>query len=146
MSSCYDSLITVCIYRMATAVDGFYRPRSCGKVMFSQASVILFTGGGPLSPHAPQVTWWGVSVQVGLCPGVSVQGRSLSRGSLSRWVSVQGVSVWGSLSRGGLCLGGLCLGSICPGEGVCPGAISVQEGAYHRERHFTKCQIIKTYF
>ena len=35
-----------------------YRPQhSCGKVMFSQASVILFMGaGGSLSQHASQVT------------------------------------------------------------------------------------------
>ena len=38
----------------------FYRPeRSCGKVMFLHLSVILFTGGGTPSQHAPQVT----------CPG-----------------------------------------------------------------------------
>ena len=50
----------------------------------------------------------GISVQGCLCPGVS-----LSRGSLSRRVSFQGslcpggVSVWGrSLSRGGICPGG----------------------------------------
>ena len=31
----------------------YYRPqRSCGKVMFSQASVILFTGRGFVSQHA----------------------------------------------------------------------------------------------
>ena len=31
-----------------------YRPqRSCGKVMFSQASVILFRGGGVRATHAP---------------------------------------------------------------------------------------------
>ena len=34
------------IYRIYYSVN-IYRPqRSCGKVMFSQASVILFTGGG----------------------------------------------------------------------------------------------------
>ena len=34
----------------------FYRPqRSWGKVIFSQASVILFTGGGVVSQHALQV-------------------------------------------------------------------------------------------
>ena len=46
--------------------NNFYRPqRSCGKIMFSQASVILFTGGGvsdrplgqnPLSRHTPGQT------------------------------------------------------------------------------------------
>ena len=32
------------------------RNRSCGKVMFSQVSVILFTGGGVVSQHALQVS------------------------------------------------------------------------------------------
>ena len=33
-----------------------YRPqRSCGKVMFLHLCAILFTGGGSLSEHAPQV-------------------------------------------------------------------------------------------
>ena len=74
------------------------RPQqSFGKVMFPQASVILFTGGGGLCPSMHHRSHdWGVSVQGGLCPGGSVQGGSLSGGSLSGRVSVQ----WGSLSRG----------------------------------------------
>ena len=61
----------------------FYRPqRSCGKVMFSQASVILFTGG----------------VSVPAC----------TTGHMTRGVSVQGVSVQGGLCTGGLCLGVFC--------------------------------------
>ena len=44
---------------MTSRYFGFYPPQcSCGKVMFSQASVILFTGGGvsdryPLGRHLP---------------------------------------------------------------------------------------------
>ena len=77
-----------------------YRPqRSCGKVMFSQASVILFTGG--------------VSV-----PACST--GHMTRGSLSRRVSVWGIPVWDLSGWRGLCLGGcpggLCLGDLCPGD------------------------------
>ena len=75
------------------SVPIYYRPqRSCGKVIFSQASV-------------------GHSVhRGGLCPGeVSVRGGFLSRG----WGKV---SVWGgSLSRGwgeGLCLEGSLSGGV----------------------------------
>ena len=75
----------------------------------------------------------GISVQGGLCPGVSVQrgglcpggslsgglcpGGSLSRGSLSGAVSVwRGLCPGGSLSRGVLCLGiSVQRGSLCPG-------------------------------
>ena len=66
----------------------FYRPQNevWGKVMFSFACVILFTGGGP----CPGVSVWGVSVQRGLCSGGLCPGGSLSRG-----VSVQGISVGG---------------------------------------------------
>ena len=43
-------------YFAAIVLSHYYRPqRSCGKVIFSQASVILFTGGGVLSQHALQV-------------------------------------------------------------------------------------------
>ena len=115
------------------------RKRSCGKEMFS--AVFVCPGG------------WGF---LGLCPGVSLSGGSLSRGvsvwgslsggSLSREVSVKGVSVWGSLSgeslsRGGLCQGGfLSRGSLpegslsggpCPG-GLCPG-VSLSRGVSVRE-------------
>ena len=64
----------------------FYRPqRSCGKVMFSQASVILFTGGGCLCPsmHHRSHDQGGLSPG-GLCPGGSVYRGSLSGGFLSR--------------------------------------------------------------
>ena len=97
----------------------YCQQRSCGKVMFSQASVILFTGGS-LSQHAPQVTWLGGSLSKGglclegLCLGVSVwQGVSLS-GNHCLEVSVQR----------GLCLGGLCLGSLS--RGVSVWSVSVQ--------------------
>ena len=99
--------------------------------MFSQASVILFTGAGGLCPSMHHRS----HDQGVLCPGgVSVQGESLSRGdslsrgslfpegSLSMGFLSRGVSVWGSLSRrvsvqGGFCLGGLCVGGLCL-EGV----------------------------
>ena len=88
--------------------------------MFSQACVVLFTGGGGgLCPSMHYrshdqgglclggslykgVSVWGISVQGGLCPGGSlsrggsVQGGLCPGGALSRGVSVQGVS----LSRG----------------------------------------------
>ena len=56
--------------------------------MISQASVILFTGEGVSVPTCTtdHMTGGGVSVQGGLCLGVSV---------------------WGSLSGGGLCLEGV---------------------------------------
>ena len=85
--------------------------------------------------------------QGGLCAGDFYPGGSLFRGvsvqlSLSGGVSVQGVSVWGSI-QGGLCPGGLCLGgslsrgwSLSIGVTVwgvsvlgslCPTAVSVRE-------------------
>ena len=119
-----------------------YRPqRSCGKVMFSQASVILFTWS--LCPsmhhrsHDQGVYVKGVSVHGGLCPGVSIQG-CLCPGGLCPGVSVQGglcrggVSVQGMVSVwGGLCPGGLCpWGSLSRGSrsrGLCSGG-SMYEG------------------
>ena len=70
--------------------------------MFSQASVILFTGGGLCPSMHHRSHDQGV-----LCPGgVSVQGR----------VSVQGgVSVQGVLCPGGFCPGGSLSGGLCPG-------------------------------
>ena len=74
--------------------------RSCGKVMFSQASMILFTreGGGSRSLSR------GVSVPGGLHYwGVSIPGDLRPGGSLSGGVSVQGdLCLGGSLSRGSL--------------------------------------------
>ena len=65
---------------------GFNRPqRSCGKVMFSQACVILFTGGVSVAACTTGHITGGLSLSGGLCLGVSV---------------------WGSLSVG-LCPGGL---------------------------------------
>ena len=69
---------------------------------------------------------------MGLCPGVSVQGVSLSGGSLG--VSVQGRGFCpqeGSLSRGCLCPGGVSVwgfsGGLCPGEGfLSTGGVSIQ--------------------
>ena len=62
------------------------------KVMFSQASVILFTGG----------------VSVPTC----------TTGHIN-WINCR-LYPGGSLS-GGLCPGGFCPGSLCPGGGLCKG-------------------------
>ena len=108
-----------------------YHPQqSCGKVMFSQASVILFTWILCPSMHHRSHD------QGGLCPGGSLSMGVSVQGSLSRGVSVQGVSVQESLSRGvsvqeeSLSKGGLCLGVSVQGVSVhgvlCPG-FSVQE-------------------
>ena len=101
----------------------FYRPqRICGKIMFSHASVILFTGmgggGGVSVPAWPRghITR-GVSVQGGLRPLVFVQRNLYPGGSLSR--------------EGGLYLRGLCPGGLCPGgslsRGVSVWGVSVRE-------------------
>ena len=78
----------------------YYRPQTkFAKVMFSHVSVCSPEGSPSRGVSVWGVSVWGslsrgslsrrASVQGGLCLGVSVQGRSLSKG----------VSVWGSLSR-----------------------------------------------
>ena len=81
------------------------RKRSCGKVMFSQASVILFTGEGSWS----------------LSRGFSVQGGSPSwEGLCPVGLSVWQISVWGVSVQGDLCLGvsvqGDLSGGLCHGD------------------------------
>ena len=56
----------------------YYRPqRSCGKVIFSQASVILFTGGGGI--HGRRRVWQEGHVWQGACmaEGHAWQGASV---------------------------------------------------------------------
>ena len=117
-----------------TKVNYYHPQRSWGKVIFSQASVILFTGGRWLCTsmhhrlHDQGVSVQRVSVQGGLCTGgVSVWG------SLSGEVSVQ----WGFLSKGVLCprgfsiQGGFCLGVSVRGSlsrGVSVQVVFVQGG------------------
>ena len=122
----YSLNISSTIISISEALRYCYHPQgSCGKVMFSLASVILFTGGVSVPAFTTgHMTWGslfrGVSVQGGfylgdggLCPGVSLSGE----GSLSR-----GVSVWGVCPGGYLGGGGLCPGGLSPGEGgLCPG-------------------------
>ena len=98
-SKCHKVLRPICLW----SLHYYYCPQwSCGKVIFLHLSVSHSAQGGSLSQHAPQVTWRGVSVQGGLCPGVSVQG-----------VSVQGVSDWvGSLSGGEVSVQGV----LCQGD------------------------------
>ena len=86
------------------------RKRSLDQVLFSQASVILFTGGSQ-------------------CRGVSVQGVSF------HW---DGLCLGGSLCAGGLCAGRLVSvqGSLCPGGALSRGvsvrgAVSVQGVSVH---------------
>ena len=55
---CFQSSFPVVKFLDFIEFDEFYRPqRSCGKAMFSQASVILFTGVGlSVSQHALSAT------------------------------------------------------------------------------------------
>ena len=78
--------------------------------MFSQASVILFTGGEGGSVSA---------CTTGHMTGGLCRGGLYPEGSLSREVSVQGESLSGGVSVGGVSVQGvLCLGGLCPG-GLC---------------------------
>ena len=116
--------------------------QSCGKVMFSHLSVILFTGkeGVYLSMQwaggvYPSIHWAGACVSqhalgrgvcpVGVCPGVCVSAHG---GCLPKGVSAQGASVLGVSTQGGVCQwvsvqgcqpGGMSAqGEVCPGR-VC---------------------------
>ena len=58
-SNCYHNLNLLRTYGHDKVVpQNYYRPpRSCGKVMFSQASVILFTEGGLCQGDPPETPW-----------------------------------------------------------------------------------------
>ena len=102
--------------------------------MFLHLPVSLFIGRGvsvcPRLSLSMGVSIQGVSVQGGLCPGMSLFRGSLSReGSLSKGVSVQGglCPGRGSLSREGVSVQG---GGLCPGRGSLSRGVSVQGGLY----------------
>ena len=92
-SNVYISFVHISVF--------YYRPKRGYEVMFSQASLSLFTGGF----FVP-----------GCTTGHMTRG-SLSRGSLSKWGSLSrgfcprgGLCPWGSLSTGVSVWGGFCLG------------------------------------
>ena len=81
------------------------RKRSCGKVMFLQVSVILFTGGGAIpaciAGGIPACRAAGLR---GIWPGGACSGGLLPGGCLFRGVPAHG----GCLLLGGCLLGGAC--------------------------------------
>ena len=84
-----DHVLATCMFGENTFP--IYRPqRSCGKVKFSQASVILFTGGGG---HALQ--------------GAGMAGDMHSGGMCGRGACIaRGCAWWGVCMAGGMCGGG----------------------------------------
>ena len=103
------------------------RKRSCGKVMFLQVSVIVFTGG-VLSQHALQVVSQHALQQVS-GGGLSKHALQVSRpkpkgeveGDLARGVPALGAvpAPRGCLLWGGCCLGGCLLPGGVPAPGGC---------------------------
>ena len=97
----------------------YYRPqRSWGKVIFSQACVILFTGGGRVWPGGGGVLWQGACMAGGhawlgeacMAGGVHGWGGMCGWGHVWQGVCMAGGHVWqGSLHGGGCMAGGHCV-------------------------------------
>ena len=94
-------------------VDFYYRPqRSCGKVMFSQASVILFTGGrawlggvhGRGGMRGRGHVWQGGHAWQGAC----MAGGHAWQGHVWQRACVAGCAWWGCAWQGCAWQGGMC--------------------------------------